>query len=100
MHWLAIGSIERWKQALELSTCGMTKRYEDFWKRVSPKDILFFYVTSPVKGVVGYGVIMEKLKENKPLWPEEVHKRRVLWPLRLGFEVTHCLPPEQWETGQ
>jgi len=100
MNWLAIGPLESWKRALELSTWGMTKRYKHFWNQVSPHDTLFFYVTSPVKGVVGYGTIKEKLQENKPLWPEEVREKQTLWPLRLRFNVTHCLPPEWWETGR
>ncbi len=100
MNWLAIGPVESWKRALEVSTWGMTKRYESFWNRVSPKDTLFFYVTSPVKGVVGYGAVKEKLQDKKPLWPEEVREKQTLWPLRLRFDTTKCLPPEKWETGR
>jgi len=100
MNWLAIGPMESWKRALELGTWGMTERYEHFWLRVSPKDTLFFYITNPIKGVVGYGTITEKFRENKPLWAEEVQENRVLWPLRLRFETTFCLTSVQWETGR
>jgi hypothetical protein len=100
MNWLAISPLESWKRALEISTWGMTKRYEYFWNHVSPQDTIFFYVTSPVKGVVGYGMVTQKLYENRLLWPEEVREKQVLWPLRLQFNVTHCLPPERWETSR
>jgi hypothetical protein len=100
MNWLAIGPFESWKRAFELSVWGMTDRYKYSWNQVSPQDTIFFYVTNPVKGVVGYGAIKEKLREDKPLWPEEVCAKQTLWPLRLLFDVTHCLPTERWETGR
>ena len=66
------------------------------WKQVNIGDILIFYAVSPVKGIIGYGVVQQKLKQDTPLWPEEMAKNEVIWPLRLIFEVRYCLSPDCW----
>jgi len=50
-----------------------------------------------VKGVIGYGVVRSKFKQDKPLWPQEVKENRVIWSYRFEFDVTYCLPKETWE---
>jgi len=48
------------------------------WKQVNIGDILIFYAVSPVKGIIGYGVVQQKLKQDTPLWPEEMAKNEVI----------------------
>jgi hypothetical protein len=59
-----------------------------------------FYVTHPASGVVGYGRIETKFRQDRPLWPEEVSADRVIWPLRFEFAVEYCLPPDKWNTSK
>jgi len=59
--------------------------------------VLLFYAVAPVRGIIGYGVVQQKLKQDQPLWSEEVQKSEVIWPLRLVFETTFCLPPDRWQ---
>jgi hypothetical protein len=32
------------------------------------------------------------------LWPDEIRKNKVIWPLRFEFDVEFCLPEDEWET--
>lgn len=59
-------------------------------------DLVFFYATSPVAGVIGYGIVRTKLRQISPLWPRERAENRVIWPLRFEFDVISCLPPAVW----
>src|SRR6266849_1683829 len=86
--WLLVGTPENWVTAFDYGGIwGLKRSQERFWQRISEnKDIAFFYVTSPVAGVVGYGVVRTKLRQDSPLWPEERAKNEIIWPLRFGFQ--------------
>ena len=98
-YWLAVGTPQNWKTAFDLAnTWGLKSKGPQAanWKQVEIGDILIFYAVSPVKGIIGYGVVQQKLKQDTPLWPEEIAKHEVIWPLRLIFEVRYCLSPDRW----
>jgi len=98
-YWLAVGTPQNWKTAFDLgNTWGLKSKGPQAanWKQVEIGDILIFYAVSPVKGIIGYGVVQQKLKQDTPLWPEEMTKNEVIWPLRLIFEVRYCLSPDRW----
>jgi len=99
-YWLAVGTQENWKIAFDFgNTWGLKAKGPPAtaWQQVEMGDILLFYAVSPVRGVIGYGAVKQKLKQDQPLWPEEVQVGEVIWPLRLVFEVKYCLPPDRWE---
>ena len=99
--WLAVGRPEHWQIAFEYgSIWGLkaTSRQIALWKRLSQDDCVLFYATSPVSGVIGYGVVRTKFRQDKPLWPQEVEENRVIWPYRFEFDVKHCLPKDRWRT--
>ncbi len=97
--WLAVGTPENWHTAFDYGEMwGLRPTQLRFWEAISENsDIVFFYVTSPVAGVVGYGIVRTKLRQNSPKWPEERARNEVIWPLRFEFEVLACLPPLEWE---
>lgn len=98
-YWLAVGTPQNWKTAFDLgNTWGLKTKGPQAtgWKEVQIGDVLIFYAVSPVKGIIGYGVVQQKLKQDTPLWPEESAKKEVIWPLRLVFEVRSCLSPDRW----
>ena len=39
-----------------------------------------------------------KFRQTIPLWPEEIKKNEVIWPLRFEFDIEHCLPPSLWKS--
>lgn len=101
--WLAVGSPDNWKVAFEQgSIWGLraTPRQEAIWKSLSEGDYLLFYATRPVKGVIGYGIVRTKFKQDRPLWPQEVKEGRVIWPYRFEFDVEYCLPQDKWVTNR
>jgi len=62
-------------------------------------DILWFYATSPVAGIIGIGIVKDKYIDKVNLvWPEEWKKKEVIWPLRFRIQVLKVLPQSKWKT--
>jgi hypothetical protein len=98
--WLVVGTAENWHTAFDYrGIWGLRASQKRYWDRLQENcDVLLFYVTAPVSGVVGSGVIRTKLHQLSPLWPEERAKNEVIWPFRFEFDVLdNCLPPSRWE---
>ncbi len=99
--WLAVGRPDHWQIAFEHgSIWGLkaTSRQEAIWQDLSTDDHVLFYATRPVSGVIGHGVVRTKFKQHEPLWPQEVREGKVVWPNRFEFDVTYCLPRDEWAT--
>ncbi|MBI4166211.1 MAG: EVE domain-containing protein [Acidobacteria bacterium] len=100
-YWLVVGSPEHWQVAFENGNVwGLQAIKKRWWERITEGDGLVFYVTRPVGGAIGLGRVITKFKQDKPLWPVEIQKGEVLWPLRFEFDVEFCFPPAQWETSR
>lgn len=99
--WLAVGTPQNWQTAFEQgNTWGLKPTQASLWTALNEGDTLVFYVTKPIGGTIGYGVVHTKLRQDKPLWSQEVRERRVIWPLRLAFQITYLLPQDRWLTNR
>jgi hypothetical protein len=98
-YWLAVGPPENWKTAFEQgNTWGLITRQKHWWDSIAENDIVLFYATKPISGLIGYGTIQTKFRQDKPLWPQEIAEGKVRWPLRFEFNVNYCLAPDDWST--
>jgi len=98
--WIVPGSEENWKQAfISKGIWGLkeTKLGKIYWLAITPNDVILFYVSSGVKGVVGYGIARGKFYQDVPLWKAEIQEGRVKWPLRFEFDVEFLLPEDKWK---
>jgi hypothetical protein len=96
-YWLAVGPPENWETAFEHGNIwGLITRQKHWWDSLAENDAVLFYATKPVSGLIGYGTIQTKFRQDKPLWPQEITEGKVKWPLRFEFSVSHCLPPDEW----
>lgn len=101
--WLAVGPREHWLTAFKHGNVWGVRDIPALrraWEMLGEGDGLLFYVTTPVKGVIGYGRVRAKFEQEQPLWPREVEEGRAIWPLRFEFDVEYCLPVEEWESGR
>lgn len=97
--WIVPGSEKNWKQALtSKGIWGLEQKTLDkvYWLALAPNDLILFYVTGKVKGIVGYGIIRSKFYQDVPLWDAEIREGRVKWPLRFEFDVGFILPENRW----
>lgn len=100
VFWLAVGAPENWETAFDYGNIwGLRLTQKFLWERIDEGDVVFFYSTRPIKKVIGYGTISSKFKQDKPLWPEELRKNKVIWPLRFQFDVVFRFRREEWRTS-
>jgi predicted RNA-binding protein len=98
-YWLVVGSPHNWKTAFEHKNIwGLKQTQRHLWDRLNERDVLLFYVTSPVSGIIGHGTVRTKFRQDQPLWPQEIKEKEVIWPLRFEFNVERCLPLDKWQT--
>ena len=99
--WLAVGPPEYWQIAFAFGKIWGLRAVDVLiarWEKLLEGDRILFYATKPVTGVIGYGVVRSKFKQDKPLWPREVQEGKVIWPYRFEFDVEYCLPQDKWMT--
>lgn len=96
-HWLAIGPSENWKIGVKKKIWAVGPAQSKSWEKVEPGDTVFFYVTAPVKGLIGYGTVEKTRVKEPPFWPQEKEKGHALWPFQITFSEVTCLSEEDWE---
>ncbi len=97
-YWMVIGSPANWKEAFEKGNIWELRQSQKHrWESLAENDMILFYATQPIAGLIGYGSVQTKFRQDQPLWSEEIKQRKVVWPLRFEFNVGHCLPPNRWE---
>jgi hypothetical protein len=98
-YWLAVGPPNNWKTAFEQGNIwGLINKQKHWWDAIIENDTVLFYATQPVSGIIGYGAIQTKFRQDKALWPQEIAEGKVRWPLRFEFNVGYCLVPDEWST--
>ena len=96
--WISVGKIENWETAISGNVWGVKESQKNLWDKLQRGDLLLFYTTSPVSGIIGIAKIENKIKQDKPLWPEELKKNQVIWPYRFDFKVEFVLPRMDWKS--
>ncbi|HEY94649.1 MAG TPA: EVE domain-containing protein [Dehalococcoidia bacterium] len=97
-YWLVVGSPENWKVAFANNNIwGLRPTQKHLWESLTEGDNLLFYVTSPIKGLIGFGTVRTKFKQDHPLWPDEIKENNIIWPLRFEFDVIFCIPISNWK---
>lgn len=96
-YWSLSGSLENWDTGISGNIWGVREGLKDKWEKLSKNDILIFYVTSPVSGVIGIGKVENKFIGKEPLWPDEIERNEVIYPYRFEFKVLYVLPQPTWK---
>ncbi len=97
--WILTGNEENWETAFNNGNIwgvregGLVSR----WKKLERGDYLLFYAKSPIKGLIGLGKLESKFKQDKPLWPDEIRAKSVIYPYRFDFQILGVLSPEKWQ---
>jgi hypothetical protein len=102
-NWLVIGVAKNWETALSqpVPIWGLKPIYRLEFESLNIGDILWFYATSPIGGVIGLGSVKDKYIDNINLvWPEELATKKVIWPLRFRIHVLKLLPQQLWKTNK
>ena len=100
-YWLVVGIPQNWHIAFAHGNIwGLKETQRHLWESLNESDKLLFYATRQARGIIGYGIVQTKFKQNQPLWPQELEEHRVIWPLRFEFDVEFCLPLDKWASDK
>jgi len=95
--WVLSGSLENWDRGISDKIWGVREGLKFWWQELSKEDKLFFYVTSPISGVIGVGKVTNKFEQKEPLWPDEIRSNKTIYPYRFEFEVEYVIPKPEWK---
>jgi len=98
--WISTGTPENWETAISGNIWGVQESLKHTWEKLQKGDLLFFYASKPIKGIIGVARIENKFKQDKPLWAQELKENKVIWPYRFDFKVEFLLPRSNWESRQ
>jgi hypothetical protein len=101
--WIVPGSENNWRQSLiSKGIWGLedTVFKKLYWLAIQPNDVILFYISGEIKGIVGYGIIRSKFYQDIPLWDAEIREGCVKWPLRFEFDIDFILPQNMWKDGK
>ena len=85
--YILVGDEKTWKTSLTKNIWGFSEKTKGLWNTSQIGDYLVFYVTSPVKKIIGFGNISEKFIDEALFWPDEKIFKRTLWKYRLRFDI-------------
>ncbi len=97
-YWLAVGPVENWKIGVKEKIWAVSPSSSKRWEQIKKGDMVFFYATTPVKGLIGTGIVARTDFSESPFWPQEKQRGESLWPYRILFERLKVLPHTDWKT--
>lgn len=93
-YWIITGSEQNMRLGVKHGLWGIREGQADLWRTLKKGDLLFFYCTRPVSGIVGYGSVIDTHAETTPFWPNENPDRESRYRLRIRFQAIHEV--EDW----
>ncbi|MDD5087767.1 MAG: EVE domain-containing protein [bacterium] len=101
-YWLVVGDQKNLLFALANGPIWGIKQYAEgqaLWDMVREGDGVLLYATAPVRGIVGCATVTTKFRQTNPLWPNEIKRNEIIYPLRFELELEYCLNPSSWAEG-
>jgi hypothetical protein len=96
-YFILIGDPGTWTTSLLYSRWGFSERSKGSWNTSDVGDYLAFYVTSPIKKVIGFGRISRRYVDDSLVFPDERLFGKAIWMFRLEFVKIYVT--EDWEAG-
>ncbi len=90
-YYILVGDEASWEIAITKGIWGFSDRTRGLWNTTNQGDLLAFYVTSPVKRVIGFGKLTDKSIEEEIVYPDELLYNKPIWKYRVRFEILYSL---------
>ena len=96
-HFILVDTEENWKASLDHGLWGFIERGKGFWNKTNTGDYLIFYVMKPLKKIIGFGAVGEKLVNDDLIWNDEkLFKRSIR---KFKFEIKPVYVCKNWDQG-
>ena len=84
-YFILVGDMDAWNISLQINTWGFSERSRGNWNTLEEGDYVAFYVTAPLKKIIGFGIITRKFINDALLWSDEKLFDRSIWKYRIQF---------------
>jgi predicted RNA-binding protein len=98
--WVLSGSLNNWDKGISDNIWGVRVGLKKSWEKLQKGDMLIFYVTNPISGVIGIGSVEDIFEQKNPLWPDEIKENKVIYPYRFEFKVLYIVPKPNWNENK
>jgi hypothetical protein len=92
-----VGDSETWRYSLKKNLWGFSEHFRGYWNTSKPDDYLAFYVTSPIKKIIGFGKIEKKFVDQSISFPDELLMGRPIWIYRYTYRKIVTI--DEWDKG-
>jgi hypothetical protein len=96
-HYILVGDADTWKVSLANNLWGFSDKSKGSWNTCKIGDYLAFYVTAPIKKIIGFGTIKNKFTDENIVWLDEKFFGRPIWKHKIEFEIICTI--SDWYTG-
>lgn len=96
-YYVLVGDSETWLTSFKHNIWGFSERSRGYWNTAKVGDYLAFYVTSPTKKIIGFGIISKKFTDATIIFPDEKLFGKPLWLYRLEYSKISGI--EEWKDG-
>jgi predicted RNA-binding protein with PUA-like domain len=96
--WIIVGRPTHWDDGVATRAWKLPLKMMNTWKSIAEGDTALFYVTNPVKGLIGLGTVASIERSVTPLFDEEIEAGEVLWQLQINFQNMRAFDWTEWET--
>ena len=96
-YYLLVGDRKTWNVSLEKRLWGFSEKTKGFWNTTNSGDYIAFYVTTPMRRVIGFGKLGEKFVDKSIIWPDEKLNEGVIWKYRIRYSIIHKI--DNWRNG-
>lgn len=95
--YILVGDPENWEIALKNRIWGFKEATKGLWNKSQIGEYVAFYVTTPIKKIIGFGKIIDKYIEDTIIWSDEKLFNRSLWNYRFELEIIYLI--DDWNKG-
>ncbi|KEQ56788.1 hypothetical protein SCCGRSA3_02550 [Marine Group I thaumarchaeote SCGC RSA3] len=96
-HYILVGDRKTWNISLREHVWGFSEKTKGFWTNCQIGDLVAFYVTSPMKKIIGFGIIDQKFENDDLLWTDEKLQKSAIWKYRINLKILHV--QNNWRKG-
>lgn len=95
--YILVSAQRTWEISLSQKIFGFRTSTYGLWNTSKVGDFVAFYVTLPIKKIVGFGKITEKFVDDAIIWKDEEFFGKAIWKFRIKFEVIRMT--KKWKNG-
>jgi predicted RNA-binding protein len=94
-YYILVGEKQNWVVSIDNKVWGFSERSKGSWNKILPNELVAFYVTRPIKKIIGFGRIERKFVDKTILWSDDEFFGRTMWPYRISLEILYVT--DNWE---